>query len=572
MDLETMAICDGIDLSDCHTRKDKISKIIASGTLEFTYLFSYLTEEEKEHYFYNLQESKRIDYLATKNDEFIFNYIINNYKNLEEFLILRLTRLLKTEKLKYEVAMKLIANGKNFYITSIIDLITSDILKMKLINRMIKQGDSEFDFLDFIKSLKDDKNKELFIPSLSIFSQVDLIKCFKDKNLKKQYSLKKEYSNYRSILVAANEDPEFIKEQFLRINIPIFQNNLISLVTDSKLKLELISLLKDKNVQKFHMSNIDEGYNNFKVEVNSEEIAEYNIDDAITIGIELECCNKNINNYKKVKTVFKDFEIKSDCSVKSGFEIVSPILHYTKEDMTKLKSVCEILKDCKFYTDSSCGGHIHIGADYLESTREMYMLLYLYNNCENIIYLICNKEHSKTRKSGIVYAKKIKNDYLKASKNGSLNENLTKEEMIKVLEQINETRYKGLNLQNLDNYYKKTIEFRMPNGEIEFDELILNVKLFTTLIQKAHDLVNANASNEIKMKALRLSDKMKEEDRLEIFLSILFDTEEEKNVYRRRYKTNKAFFESLTNKLFYKNENFIEIDEDSKRLSKKSNQ
>ena len=228
MDLETMAICDGIDLSDCHTRKDKISKIIASGTLEFTYLFSYLPEEEKEHYFYNLQESKRIDYLSTKNDEFIFDYIINNYKNLEEFLILRLTRLLKTEKLKYEVAMKLIANGKNFYITSIIDLITSDILKMKLINRMIKQGDSEFDFLDFIKSLKDDKNKELFMPSLSIYSQVEVIKSFKDKNLKKQYSLKKEYSNYRSILVAATEDPEFIKEQFLRINIPIFQYNLIS--------------------------------------------------------------------------------------------------------------------------------------------------------------------------------------------------------------------------------------------------------------------------------------------------------------------------------------------------------
>ena len=558
MDLETMAICDGIDLSDCHTRKDKISKIIASGTLEFTYLFSYLTEEEKEHYFYNLQESKRIDYLATKNDEFIFDYIINNYKNLEEFLILRLTRLLKTEKLKYEVAMKLIANGKNFYITSIIDLITSDILKMKLINRMIKQGDSEFHFLDFIKSLKDDKNKELFMPSLSIYSQVEVIKSFKDKNLKKQYSLKKEYSIYRSVLVAATEDSEFIKKQFLRINIPIFQNNLINLVTDSK-------------VQKFHMSNVDECYNNFKTEINSEEIAEYNIDDAITIGVELECCNKNINNYKKVKTVFKDFEIKSDCSVKSGFEIVSPILHYTKKDMTKLKSVCEILKDCKFYTDSSCGGHIHIGADYLESTREMYMLLYLYNNCENIIYLICNKEHSKTRKSGIVYAKKIKNAYLKASKKGSLNENLTKEEMIKVLEQINETRYKGLNLQNLDNYYKKTIEFRMPNGEIEFDELILNIKLFTKLIQKAHDLVNANASNETKIQALRLSEKMKEEDRLEIFLSILFDTEEEKNVYRRRYKTNKLFFESLTNKLFYKNEDFIEIDEDSKKLSKKSN-
>ena len=56
---------------------------------------------------------------------------------------------------------------------------------------MIKHGDSEFHFLDFIKSLKDDKNKELFMPSLSIYSQVEVIKSFKDKNLKKQYSLKK---------------------------------------------------------------------------------------------------------------------------------------------------------------------------------------------------------------------------------------------------------------------------------------------------------------------------------------------------------------------------------------------
>ena len=48
MNLETMAICDGIDLSDCHTRKDIISKIIASGKQEFSYLFTYLIEKQKE--------------------------------------------------------------------------------------------------------------------------------------------------------------------------------------------------------------------------------------------------------------------------------------------------------------------------------------------------------------------------------------------------------------------------------------------------------------------------------------------------------------------------------------------
>lgn len=571
MNLETMAICDGIDLSDCHTRKDKISKIIASGKLEFSYLFTYLTEEEKEQYFYNLQESRRIDYLSTKNDEFIFDYIINNYKNLEEFLILRLTQLLKNEKLKYEVAMELIANGKNFYISSIIDLITSDILKMKLINHMIKQGTSEFHFLDFIRTLNDDKNKELFMPSLSIYSQVEVIKSFKDKNLKKQYSLKKEYSNYRSVLVAATEDSEFIKEQFLRINIPAFQNNLIDLVTDSKLKLELISLLKDKNVQRFALSNDDKSYDSYIVPLEESDILEERIDSQITIGVELECCNKNIDHYKNIESVLKDFTIKDDASVKSGFEIVSPILHYTKSDMQKLKSVCELLKKNEFYTDYSCGGHIHIGANYLTTVQEMYMLLYLYNNCEHIIYQICNKKHSKIRESINKYAKATKEIYLKASEEGKLDETLTPEKMVDVLLKINETRRNGLNLKNLDNHYKKTIEFRMPNGEIEFKELLSNIKLFAKLIQTAHELANADMKDERKLQALRLSDHMKEKERLEIFLNILFDSEKDKQIYRKRYNSNIDFIGVIKHELFYKKEDFIEIDEDSKRLSKKSN-
>lgn len=569
MDLETIAICEGIDLSDCHTRNDKISKIITTGKIEFNYLFTYLTDEEKEQYFYNLQESEIIEYLSTKNDEFIFNYIINNYKNLDKFLILRLTLLLKSENLKYEITVKLITNDKDFYITSIIDSITNDILKMKLINLMIKQKNDEFCYLCFITSLNDDKHKELFIPYLSIYSQVEIIKSFKDKNLKKLYSLKKEYSNYRSTLIAATKDSKFIKEQFLRINKPIFQNNLIALVTDPKLKLELINLLTDKNVQKFHMSNIDDYYNKFKIEIDNKEISKYKIDDTITIGVELECCNKNIDNYQKIKTIFKNFEIKSDCSVKSGFEIVSPILHCTKEDMEKLKSVCEILKECKFYTDSSCGGHIHIGASYLKSIQDMYMLLYLYNNCEHIIYQICNKEKSKSRKSINRYAKTTKKIYLNASEKGILNEDLTIEEMIKTLCNINNSRYKGLNLQNIDNYYKKTIEFRMPNGEIEFEELFSNIKLFTKLVQTAHEIANTDMKNERKLQALHLSENMPEKERLEIFLNILFDSEEDKQIYRNRYNSNIKFIENIKNELFYKKEEFIEIDEESKKLSKK---
>ena len=62
--------------------------------------------------------------------------------------------------------------------------------------------------------------------------------------------------------------------------------------------------------------------------------------------------------------------------------------------MTKLKSVCNLLKENKFYTDKSCGGHIHIGASYFTRKEDFYMLLYLYANTENILYYICDRKNT----------------------------------------------------------------------------------------------------------------------------------------------------------------------------------
>lgn len=568
MSLNTMKVFRGIDFSDCLTNDDKIKKIINKDKNLFEDLFYELDENEKEKYFYNLKTYLLKKYLSTKSDDFKFNYIINYYKILDDITIKNLTELINDDNLKYEIVALLITNKNGYYIIYIMKNITSDILKMKLINLIIKTNYSSFICTDAIMLLNDDKNKELFIPFLSKYEQTKIIKSFKDVNLIKKYSLKKEYSNYRSNLIAATQDSEFIKKQFIRINVPIFRNNLINLISDEKLKLELISLLDDKNVGRFILSNLDNYYDDYLIDCEGEVI-DSEIDDQITIGVELECCNKKINHYKNIKSVLKDFIIKSDGSVRSGFEIVSPILHYTKTDMQKLKSVCNLLKENEFYTDYSCGGHIHIGANYLATVQEMYMLLYLYNNCEHIIYQICNKAHSKSRKNINIYAKTTKNIYLKASKDGMLNENLTNEQMIDTLHKISNSRYKGLNLKNLNNSFKKTIEFRMPNGEIEFTELIFNIKLFTKLVQRAHELANLDMSDKRKIQALHLSDHMPERKRLELFLNILFDSEKDKEIYRERYNSNIVLFESIKNELFYKKEKLIEIDKDSKRLSKK---
>ena len=51
-----------------------------------------------------------------------------------------------------------------------------------------------------------------------------------------------------------------------------------------------------------------------------------------------------------------------------------------------------MLKKVEQYTNSSCGGHIHIGADYLTSVQAFNNLKELWTNNEKIFYIISNKE------------------------------------------------------------------------------------------------------------------------------------------------------------------------------------
>lgn len=114
-----------------------------------------------------------------------------------------------------------------------------------------------------------------------------------------------------------------------------------------------------------------------------------------------------------------------------------------------------------------------------------------------------------------------------------------------------------------------TNEFRMPNGEIEFEELLYNIKLFAKLIQTAHELANINEPDSKRKMIKLLSFQMPEQYRLEILLNILFENEDEKVPYHNRYYSNTNVIESIKSDLFYKNEKLIEIDKYNKKLLRK---
>ena len=81
---------------------------------------------------------------------------------------------------------------------------------------------------------------------------------------------------------------------------------------------------------------------------------------------------------KNVPSLFENFDVTMDNSVKNGLEVVSPILHYNKEDLTTLEALCNVLQSVGFTTDDTCGGHIHIGANYLKTKRRLcYIFIFI---------------------------------------------------------------------------------------------------------------------------------------------------------------------------------------------------
>lgn len=513
-------------------------------------IFASLTQEEKDIYFIYLSYPFLVySYLREKKDDkFIIDYL--NSHNLEDkniYTIFEMLNSLNDKSLIVKVVdllpSEVIDHFRFVYMMKEID---NDDAKMAIINKIANKFAKTHILEDCINTLENDEYKTRYFGFLTLNSQVGLIQKFTNLEVKKQFAMKPEYSNFRSDLVASVEDEAFIIEVFDKIKVKKFRFNLIRKIENLILKEELIRRLGNKSLIDFVESFNEE---ETMIQIDTD------IDEKISIGVELETCHKDIEVLKILKEMPYGFRIKRDGSVNSGFEIVSPILHNTTEEMSDLSSICQILQDNVFYTDSSCGGHIHLGADYLENVDEYKMLLHLYCNFEDIIYTICNRQHTKGRPTISRYASKTRKQYAKANKDGFFDIAYDSVESFREkLIELNDSRYKGLNVYNLKKYSINTIEFRMANGEIEFNELYHNIKLYARLLQVSKELANMKAGDprEGYLEALTL--QLDEIEKLEIFLGLLFKKEEDRKFYRDRYKNNSSIFDTILSKLRGDNE------------------
>lgn len=150
-----------------------------------------------------------------------------------------------------------------------------------------------------------------------------------------------------------------------------------------------------------------------------EEIdTKIDIPKGMTIGAEIETEHVSLSNLYGSQII--GWEHRSDHSLgPGGSELVSPILTGDSKDTEDIYTICNMLKQAGGEATEKCGGHIHIGADYLTTEQSFLNLISIWCNTEKVMYQICNRPGEAHR--GLYYAYPVSGTLEKAIEEGKIN-------------------------------------------------------------------------------------------------------------------------------------------------------
>ena len=343
-----------------HTTSEKID---FKNPMYYEKLYNFINENDKINYLTHI-----------KNDEFV----IEKYNHLKRKL-----------------------NEKNKY--KIISSLECDSNKLLLINDV----KSEEFIYKILSTFKDFTNIENYLICAPLDYQIFLIRHMSKDNINKFLEKnilvkpilvvtndKDIFTKYFNEL--SNEDKIFILKNNIYSDIvlkyyKIIKNNIsekdsleilvnIYKLSDEKTKKEIFNLLPSSLIKEIFISNK-------KLNLCDNKPVMYeNIDKSISFGLELEASFDEGELIKKVRKINKTWSIKGDSSIENGVEIVSPILHYTQNDLANLKYICDFMENNDFKVTNECGGHIHIGFNYFSNAKELEMLYMIYTNTQDIFF------------------------------------------------------------------------------------------------------------------------------------------------------------------------------------------
>ena len=247
-----------------------------------------------------------------------------------------------------------------------------------------------------------------------------------------------------------------------------------------------------------------------------------------------------------------------------GAEVTSPILKDTEQTWKDVSDICVHIKKYpgnkgkEVVADSKCGLHIHFDADCLaQDQNKMRNFMRLYAESEELLYKMCNDKNDPIRANAInrnlkginiisspfisgmasptgkKILRQIKNDTLKVSykKFGKL-------KMLVNKAKLDNRRYSGLNLTNIGNSKKNTIEFRMANGTLDPEVIKQNVFLYASLINTAIQMTENPDLYRRRLEEFYNTD-VTEQQKAENFLNLIMDSQEDRTIYMDRWQSVK---------------------------------
>ena len=417
---------------------------------------------------------------------------------------------------------------------------------------LLKEIEDKYSKEEIVKSIKNDDKKIALLDEFESQEQkIRIIREIKsdDKKIQLLGKFKDEESKFLIIETIKNDDKKImLLDEFQNENYKI---EIIKSIKNNIKKLEAYYKIGYKPDNVMAVKDILESRNNIKVmnKYSNNATKTLGLPKEMTIGVELETEGEFSAVLLKKRTIMNDWKSKYDGSIKKGVEVVSPILHDTEEDMKSLEIICNAMQKAGFVATEKCGGHIHIGAEYLENNPQaLENLTTIWNECEELFYKMANEKGVIPREGIKTYAKTSHSYIEEMFPEGKIEikDQSDFEEICSVLT-AEEQKYWGLNLGHYGEKDKNTIEFRMPNGTINPQTVKENIKLFGSLMQVSKEMAlnpeyKKEEFNKIKDRGLTEGEKEK------ALLNLLFKDEKTKNIFWERWDSVKDehIFEELS--------------------------
>lgn len=206
---------------------------------------------------------------------------------------------------------------------------------------------------------------------------------------------------------------------------------------------------------------------------------------------------RHLDNWVVTQPDGRKWQVESDASVtgsydNNGGEVVTPIL--TLADMETLQKVIRAMRKAGAKVDGSCGSHVHVGAKDMNA-RQIQNLVKVFYKQEGLILKACGVQQRRldrythrTDRSFIEKIAAMKNPTMEkigdAFYDGCLSSRYG---------HYCHARYRTLNLHNLWQGGKHTVEFRLFEGTLHAGEIRTNILLALTLVAFAKAARNASA-------------------------------------------------------------------------------